>query len=244
MGERLAGDEFAAHGRPGPIKGPPRPPSLASLAGPVALVGAALLAILWLIGQSSAPASAPAAAAGAAAAVAQEAAPVVVQAAPIAPSAPPAPPPLNAGTAAYDAPDGHVLGDVSGRERGPLVELYVLEYVSARGAMWVRSEVAGAGMVWLPLGAFAGQAVSLADLPCRGACSPPTPTPVPPTPVPPTPAPVYIVEPAPADAQPLTVIQDAQPTDDLGAIPTARPNIDVPVTGLDSIPTIGPTVQP
>jgi hypothetical protein len=52
------------------------------------------------------------------------------------------------------------------------------------------------------------------------------------------------VEPAPADAQPLTVIQDAQPTDDLGAIPTARPNIDVPVTGLDSIPTIGPTVQP
>jgi hypothetical protein len=179
MGERIAREEFAAPPRPGPIAGPPKPLTLSPYVygGAAAIVAVALL--IWLPGLL-APAARPALdpTAPTATPVAQEAAPAAVQAAPVAPSAPPATV-LAPGAIAYDSPDGATLGDVSGRAVGDLQELAILEQPSPRGAMWVRADVDGAGLVWLPLGAFTGQAVTLADLPCRGACSPPTATAVP-----------------------------------------------------------------
>lgn len=226
VGERLAGEEYAPRPQSNPIDGPPRPLRLPSLSTNVLIaVCAGLLLVVVVVWRGlPAPAARPALdeTAPSAAPVAQEA---QAQAAPIAPSAPPATT-LADGAIAYDSPDGATLGDVSGRAVGELVELAVLESPSPRGAMWVRGEVAGAGLVWLPLGAFAGQAVALADLPCRGACSPPTATPRPyvaPAPVYVPPPPVHVVATLEAPAAEILVVEGPAPTIDISKIPTPRP---------------------
>ena len=227
---RVAGQEpDAAPPRPRRIDGSPadapRPAPLA-----IALVVACCLALpaaMWLLfSPPAAPAARPALDAAQ-----PTPAPLPTPTTPA--TAPPMPGPiavLTADALAYDAPGGAVLGDVGGRGVARFVEVAVLEQADPRGAMWVRAAVADAGLVWLPLGSVAGQAVALVGLPCRGACSAPTATAAPvyvaPAPAAPPP-PVYVVEPAPADAVPLTSVE--RPTSE--PPPPAATNCPVVLTG-------------
>lgn len=212
--------------RPGPIAGPPRPLRVppAALGAVVAVLAVAALVLLpGLLTPPARPALDPTAptahpsipVAGAAA----QAAPIVPSPAPLAT--------LADGSIAYAAPDGATLGDVSGRAVGELLELYVLDAPSPRGAMWVRASVEGAGLVWLPLGALSGQAVELAGLPCRGTCVSPSATAAP-VYVAPAPAPAHVVEAAPPDAIPVESHDRPTPALPPGPAPTTCPIVMTP----------------
>ena len=216
---RVAGQEPDAPPAPRHIDGSladaPRPAPLA-----IALVVACCLglpAAMWLLfSPPAAPAARPALDAAQ-----PTTAPLPTPTTPA--QAPPLPGPvavLTADALAYDAPGGAVLGDVGGRG--------VLSYAERQGVEWMRAEVEGAGLVWLRMGALAGNAVDLAVIPCRGTCVSPSATAAPvyvaPAAAPP---PVYVVEPAPADAVPLTS-QD-RPTE--GVAPPAATNCPVVLTG-------------
>ena len=216
---RVAGQEpDAAPPRPRRIDGSPadapRPAPLA-----IALVVACCLALpaaMWLLfSPPAAPAARPALDAAP-----PPPAPLPTPTPPA--QAPPLPGPvavLTAGAIAYDAPGGAVLGDVGGRE--------VIAYLEREGVDWLRAEVADAGAVWLRMGALAGNAVDLTSIPCRGACTSPTATAAPVYVAPAPPPPVYVVEPAPPGAVPLTS-QD-RPTSE--PPPPAATNCPVVLTG-------------
>jgi hypothetical protein len=113
----------------------------------------------------------------------------------------------------------------------------VTAYVERWGVSWVRAEVEGAGVVWLRMGALAGNAVDLATIDCGETCvlgplgAAPTPVYVAPAAL----APVYV---APAPPQPVVATLEAPavelseappaPTVDRSLIPTARPNEPTP----------------
>jgi hypothetical protein len=200
--------------RPGPIAGPLRL-SLSPALQVVAIVATILLvlAALTALMRPTADATTTTPPEAATPAPAPEPAPAVVQAAPIAPTSAPLAV-LSAGAQAYAAPDGTLLGDVGGR----VVWLYVERW----DVSWVRAQVEGAGLVWLPMGALAGNAIDLAAIPCGERCQPGPMTQPTAVWVPPTTKEYIVVNPdGSTDGNPLEVA--VYPTMDISQVPTVRP---------------------
>jgi hypothetical protein len=199
---RISAEPEPTPARPGPIAGPPRLPSLAT-GRAVAIAAAILLIVSGVVFLPRlAPPAPPAPLAPIAPDAPTPAAPWAQTAAPASASAPAAAPSgdgwhltLGGGAQAYAAPDGALLGDVGGR---------AAELIARAGATWLQVAIDGAGLVWVPAAAAAGQPIGgangLGDVP---DLAPPTPAPAPtaaPAPAwaPPPPAPAPAVAPPPA----------------------------------------------